>query len=115
MSLVQIPTNKSTNLDIIKLVQGGEFTDEDAERNKELVSQDAYPWLYNTGNDPNSCLILKSRCQLVDSSTIRGGEAERIGKLRGKLQKALDTHRTKTGEFVGYVPAETAPAPPNGV
>ena len=53
--------------------------------------------------------------QLVDSSTIRGGEAERIGKLRGKLQKALDTHRTKTGEFVGYVPAETAPAPPNGV
>jgi|ETNmetMinimDraft_5_1059913.scaffolds.fasta_scaffold36935_1 hypothetical protein len=70
MSLVQIPTNKSTNLDIIKLVQGGEFTDEDAERNKELVSQDAYPWLYNTGNDPNSCLILKSSYDIVDSFTI---------------------------------------------
>lgn len=53
--------------------------------------------------------------QLVDASTIRGGEAERIGKLRGKLQRTLDTHKVKTGEFIGYVPAETMPAPPNGV
>ena len=63
------PTKKK-NSDTIKLVQGGEFTDTDAKRNEELVSQDAYPWLYDTENDPNSCLILKARYKLVDSSTI---------------------------------------------
>ena len=40
--------------------------------------------------------------QLVDASTIKGGEAERVGMLRSKLQKALDNHHVKTGEFVGY-------------
>jgi len=70
------PTKKK-NSDTIKLVQGGEFTDTDAKRNEELVSQDAYPWLYDTENDPNSCLILKSSYDTVDSSTIsRNGNTE---------------------------------------
>jgi len=70
------PTKKK-NPDIVQLVQGGEFTDKDAERNKELVSQDAYPWLYDTENDPNSCLMLKSSYDTVDSSTIsRNGNTE---------------------------------------
>ena len=70
------PTKKK-NSDTIKLVQCGEFTDTDAKRNEELVSQDAYPWLYDTENDPNSCLILKSSYDTVDSSTIsRNGNTE---------------------------------------
>ena len=44
--------------------------------------------------------------QLIDASTVKGSEAERIGKLRIKFQKALDNHVAKTGEFVGYQPQE---------
>ena len=54
--------------------------------------------------------------QLIDQSTVKGNEAEKIGKLRGKFQKALDSHKAKTGEFVGYQPPNTEiVSTPNGV
>ena len=108
MSLIQIPTNKSTNLDIIKLVQGGKFTDDDAKRNEELVSQEAYPWLYRTSNDPNSCLKLKSRYQLVDSSTIcRNSNIETNTAFKGDgnlLRSAIKTSFGKHGFKLKYPP-----------
>ena len=54
--------------------------------------------------------------QLIDQSSIKGSEAERIGKLRAKFQKALDNHIAKTGEFVGYQPQQPEVVPAhNGV
>ena len=71
MSVIQKHTNKSTNPNIVRLVQGGEFTDDDAILNEKLVSQEAYPWLYNLHNDPESCLELDGDpYQLIDSSVI---------------------------------------------
>ena len=45
--------------------------------------------------------------QLIDSSNIKGSEAKKIGDLREKFQKSLDTHFDKTGDFVGYQPPNT--------
>ena len=95
--------SKKNNPDIVQLVQGGKFTDKDAERNKELVSQEAYPWLYDTDNDPESCLTLKSRYKLVNSSTIcRNGNLE-INTAwkgdghpkRGKIKTSFGKHGFK--------------------
>lgn len=54
-------------------------------------------------------------CQLVDESTIKGANARKIVKLRDKLQKVLDTHHEKAGEYVGYAaPPGTSPMGANG-
>ena len=64
--------SKSQN--IVQLIQGGSFTIANAERNCQLVSQEAYPWLYNLNKNPDSCLYLKSRYQIIDSSIIYRGD-----------------------------------------
>ena len=43
--------NTHQDPNIVKLVQGGSFTDDDAKLNKKLVSQEAYPWLYDLDNN----------------------------------------------------------------
>ena len=69
--------NQSSSLSsdsIIQLEQDGSFTEDDAKLNKKLVSQEAYPWLYDLDNNPKSCLYLKSSYDLIDSSAIHRGD-----------------------------------------
>jgi hypothetical protein len=63
--------------DIINLEKDGKFTEAHASRNQALVSQEAYPWLYDLDNDPDSCLTLKNKTEegvlkyeLVNTSSI---------------------------------------------
>ena len=66
--------NTHQDPNIVQLVQGGSFTDDDAKLNKKLVSQEAYPWLYDLDNNSESCLTLKSRYQLIDSVAVYRGD-----------------------------------------
>ena len=69
------PTKKK-NPNIVQLVKGGSFTVQDADRNKALVCKEAFPWLYDLHNDPESCLELDAgedhdgTFQLLESSVI---------------------------------------------
>lgn len=47
--------------------------------------------------------------QLLDSSVIKGVQAENIYKLRQKLQRLLEGHHKKTGEYIGYGPPDSSP------
>ena len=55
-----------SSVGIIHLEQDGSFTEDDAKLNKKLVSQEAYPWLYDLDNNPESCLYLKKGYDLVN-------------------------------------------------
>ena len=64
-----------SSVGIIHLEHGGSFTEDDAKLNKKLVSQEAYPWLYDLHNNPESCLYLKNDgYDLIDSSAIYRGD-----------------------------------------
>ena len=63
--------NSDIRLQVYPLQKDGQFTQEDADINRELVNPLIYPWLYNLEKDDESCLVLDGdRSQLVDASII---------------------------------------------
>ena len=80
--------------------------------------KEAKPVSYNCKLEPIEAFVL---AQLLDEASVKGSNARAIANLRDKLQKLLDGHWTKTGEFVGYqappgtVPLDQAGASGNGV
>jgi len=66
--------DKTRNTEIthlsVPLVQNGEFTQQDADINYQLVNPDIYPWLYKLDENKESCLKCIGRSKLVDSSII---------------------------------------------
>jgi len=64
-------TSSQPRLQVYPLQQNGQFTEEDADINRQLVNHLVYPWLYNLRDDNDSCLELSGeRSQLIDSSII---------------------------------------------
>ncbi len=59
---------------------------------------------YNLKLEPVEAFFIM---QLIDQCQVKGSEAGKIGNLRDRVQKLLETHETKTGEFVGYQPPNT--------
>ena len=64
-------TNSNIPLQVYPLQKDGQFTEDDAYANRQLVNPLVYPWLYNLRDNPDSCLELSGeRSRLVDSSII---------------------------------------------
>jgi hypothetical protein len=59
---------------------------------------------YNLKLEPVEAFFIM---QLIDQCQVKGSEAGKIGNLRDRVQNLLETHETKTGEFVGYQPPNT--------
>jgi hypothetical protein len=101
------PTKKK-NPNIVQLVKGGSFTVQDADRNKALVCKEAFPWLYDLHNDPESCLELDAgedhdgTFQLLESSVIsrkdHGTNTAHDGdenSERAKIESSMNSHGFK--------------------
>jgi len=48
--------------------------------------------------------------QLINSASLTGKDVDNIYHLKQKIQKVLNKHEDKTGEFVGYAPETQAVA-----
>ena len=60
-----------------KLVQDGEFTEEDRQSNYDLVNPDLYPHFYSESEIPEG-LILEERAALIDTALILGHNSGRV-------------------------------------
>jgi hypothetical protein len=69
--------------------------------------------LYNLKFKPLEAFIV---LQLINTSSLSGNDVENVYNLKQKIQKVLDKHKEKTGEFIGYASgSETQAVATNGV